>query len=82
MSPDNFYGKITMVGFLVVIQMSPYCTAKLCLPACMFFLFFFFSHPNVILFFYASSVESQKGTITIQRCSVENQKGTIAIDTV
>ena len=26
-----------------------------------------------------SSVESQKGTITIQRCSVENQKGTITI---
>ena len=25
------------------------------------------------------SVESQKGTITIQRCSVENQKGAIAI---
>ena len=27
-----------------------------------------------------SSVESQKGAITIQRCSVENQKGAIAID--
>ena len=26
------------------------------------------------------SVESQKGSITIQRCSVENQKGAIAID--
>ena len=29
-----------------------------------------------------SSVESQKGAITIQRCSVENQKGAIAIDIV
>ena len=28
------------------------------------------------------SVESQKGAITIQRCSVENQKGDIAIDFV
>ena len=28
------------------------------------------------------SVESQKGAITIQRCSVQNQKGTIAIDFV
>ena len=27
-----------------------------------------------------SSVESQKGAITIQRCSVENQKGAITID--
>ena len=27
-------------------------------------------------------VESQKGTITIQRCSIENQKGTITIDIV
>ena len=26
-----------------------------------------------------SSVESQKGAITIQRCSVENQKGAITI---
>ena len=25
------------------------------------------------------SVESQKGTINIQRCSVDNQKGTIAV---
>ena len=31
---------------------------------------------------YKSSVESQKGAITIQRCSVENQKGVIAIDFV
>ena len=29
-----------------------------------------------------SSVESQKGTITIQGCSVEKQKGAIAIDFV
>ena len=29
-----------------------------------------------------SSVESQKGTITIQRCSIENQKGAITIDFV
>ena len=29
-----------------------------------------------------SSFESQKGTITIQRCSVENQKGDIATDLV
>ena len=29
--------------------------------------------------FDVSSVESQKGAITIQRCSVENQKGTITI---
>ena len=28
---------------------------------------------------YVMSVESQKGTITIQRCSIENQKGTIAL---
>ena len=28
------------------------------------------------------SVESQKDTITIQRCSIENQKGAIAIDFV
>ena len=26
-----------------------------------------------------SSVESQKGVITIQRCSIENQKGAIAV---
>ena len=26
-----------------------------------------------------SSVESQKGVITVQRCSIENQKGTIAV---
>ena len=29
-----------------------------------------------------SSVESQKGAITIQRCSVENQKGVVATDIV
>ena len=29
-----------------------------------------------------SSVESQKGTITIQRCSVENQNGAVTIDFV
>ena len=29
-----------------------------------------------------SAVESQKGAITIQRCSIENQKGTIVIDFV
>ena len=29
-----------------------------------------------------SSVESQQGAITIQRCSVENQKGAIATDVV
>ena len=29
-----------------------------------------------------SSVESQKGAITIQICSIENQKGAIAIDFV
>ena len=29
-----------------------------------------------------SSIESQKGVITDQRCSVENQKGAIAIDFV
>ena len=27
-----------------------------------------------------STIESQKGAITIQRCSVENQKGAITID--
>ena len=31
------------------------------------------------LWFKISSVESQKGAITIQRCSIENQKGTITI---
>ena len=29
-----------------------------------------------------SSVESQKGAITIQRCSVENQKGAIAVQSL
>ena len=29
---------------------------------------------------YISSVESQKGAITIPRCSIENQKGAITID--
>ena len=29
-----------------------------------------------------SSVESQKGAITIQRCSFENQKGALTIDFV
>ena len=28
---------------------------------------------------YISSVESQKGVITVQRCSVENQKGAITM---
>ena len=31
---------------------------------------------------WKSSVESQKGAITIQRCSVENKKGAVAIDFV
>ena len=32
--------------------------------------------------FYISSAESQKGAITIQRCSIENQKDAIAMDCV
>ena len=31
---------------------------------------------------WISSVDCQKGAITIQRCSIENQKGAIAIDIV
>ena len=31
-------------------------------------------HTNIIL-----SVESQKGALTIQRCSIENQKGAITM---
>ena len=31
---------------------------------------------------FISSVESQKGAITIQRCSIENQKGAIGINIV
>ena len=32
--------------------------------------------------YHVSSLENQKGIITVQRCSIENQKGTIAIDIV
>ena len=32
--------------------------------------------------FYLSSVESQKGTINIQRCFVEDQKGAIAVQSL
>ena len=37
---------------------------------------------NAIITNLISSDESQKGTITIQRCSIENQKDAIAIDIV
>ena len=35
-----------------------------------------------IMYSHISSVESQKGTINIQRCPVENQKGTIAVQSL
>ena len=38
--------------------------------------------PHLMVETFTSSVESQKGAITIQRCSVENQKGALAIDIV
>ena len=31
---------------------------------------------------HISSVESQKGAVTVQRCSIENQKGTIAVQSL
>ena len=34
------------------------------------------------MYSHISSVESQKGTINIQRCPVENQKGTIAVQSL
>ena len=37
---------------------------------------------NLRMLIYISSVENQKGAITIHRCSIENQKGAIAIDIV
>ena len=37
---------------------------------------------NVHVHVYNSSVESQKGVITIKRCSVENQKGAIAVQSL
>ena len=38
--------------------------------------------PHLMIETFTSSVESQKGAITIQRGSFENQKGVIAIDIV
>ena len=35
-----------------------------------------------LVLFHMSSVDSQKGVITIQRCSVENQKGAIAVQSL
>ena len=37
---------------------------------------------NADMLICISSIESDKGAITIQRCSVENQKGAITIDFV
>ena len=44
--------------------------------------FYFYTEGPWICCRSISSVESEKGTITIQRCSVENQKGATAIDFV
>ena len=43
-------------------------------------IFLYFNRINKL--FNTSSVESQKGIISVQRCSTENQKGGIAIDFV
>ena len=44
------------------------------------FIIFLKSKTIIIMQMYISSVENQKGTITIQRYSIENQKGAITID--
>ena len=68
-------------SLIVVVFIRPMVEFKVSiLKKYRFFFSFLFKLYNIIRLETRnkSSVESQKGIITIQQCSIENQKGTIA----